>query len=819
MTTLPAPAPFPYFTDASGTALDGGKIYIGTAGLDPRTNPIAVYQDAANTIAWAQPLRTVSGYPAYQGAASNFYPAAGVYSIIVEDSRGAVLLRDLNGTNLVDASSVSVNDGVSGANFTTVQGFIDDIQSDGGASLIGVDDSASGVNFTTVQGFADYQMAQNPLIVEEAVTEATAASAASASAAASSASAAAIAAAFQRVLPTTPSALPYEVKTITLGTAGTGAAVSGEFALTVAGGPIGHTAFVTIAGGTQTGVRIGNRGISTSATAPTYTLPTITGLTGATAPTATTGTIGVNDVFSAPTADGLSVGAWGNNAGALATAPFGVAQQTKVSTKTFTAASADSGFIGMLETDGASRILKAWDKTGAALMKVAAGSQIARGALQGGALPDGYSYVQSSPDSGFIGERLVDANGTILWGITKAGYLLTRLDPRSTGAGTFDPATLKGVLYPTDTISGWGDSYMSSALTDAVAYELGQTAINFGRGGQTSTEIAARQGAMPCGITLVGNSIPASTSPVVVTAIDFDVCSNAGVFSGLNVTIAGVVGVLSAVASSGSPTIIAGVSGGSRGQTAGYSFTPTVAPPSPVAVSAGTALVFTDAVAHVADEVIVSMGRNNIGQVQKIVDDQTALISNLSTTFKRAWFISVCNGTNDGNGQSNGTYATFIAIEKAMERRLGYRFINLRRWLIDNYQAITGNLATYTASITGNVMTVTAPAKSSVVAGSGLFQVGQTLWIGGSSTGRTITALGTGTGGIGTYTVSSGSNVSSTTIIGALASGAQDVTDAAADTVPAILRTQAGSTDAVHVSVAVFALMGAEAARIIKSRR
>ena len=108
MTTTPALAPYPYFTDATGTALDGGYIYIGTAGLDPRTNPITVYQNAANTITWAQPMRTVSGYPAYQGAPSNFYPATVTYSIVVTSSKGAVLFTNLNvapggdGVNVAD---------------------------------------------------------------------------------------------------------------------------------------------------------------------------------------------------------------------------------------------------------------------------------------------------------------------------------------------------------------------------------------------------------------------------------------------------------------------------------------------------------------------------------------------------------------------------------------------------------------------------------------------------------------------------------------------------------------------------------------------
>jgi len=286
MTKQAAITPYPYFTDTSGTALDGGKIYIGTAGLDPRTNPIVVYQDAANTIAWAQPLRTVSGYPTYQGAASNFYPSEGSFSILITDVNGAIVTRDLNVVSVTEFAVQEAESAATAAADAAIIPYVEEV------TLLASSANSSATN------------------------------------AANSASAAAIAAAFQRVLATTPSALPYEVKTITLGTAGTGASVSGEFALTVAGGPIGHTAFVTIAGGTQTGVRIGDRGISTSATAPTYTLPTITGLTGATAPTATTGTIGVNDVFSAPTADGLSVGAWGNNAGSLATAPFGLGQST-----------------------------------------------------------------------------------------------------------------------------------------------------------------------------------------------------------------------------------------------------------------------------------------------------------------------------------------------------------------------------------------------------------------------------------------------------------------------------------------------------------
>ena len=112
--TAPSLAPYPYFTDARGTALDGGKIYVGTANLDPRTNPITVYQDAASAVTWAQPLRTVAGYPAYQGAPSNIYPSAASYSIIVTSAAGTVLFRNLNVVGILDSAAIAALLGASG---------------------------------------------------------------------------------------------------------------------------------------------------------------------------------------------------------------------------------------------------------------------------------------------------------------------------------------------------------------------------------------------------------------------------------------------------------------------------------------------------------------------------------------------------------------------------------------------------------------------------------------------------------------------------------------------------------------------------------
>jgi hypothetical protein len=72
---------------------------IGTVNLNPVTNPIAVFFDAALTIAAVQPIRTSGGYPVYQGTPSRIY-AASDYSIEVQDKNGTVVYTSFNGNAL-----------------------------------------------------------------------------------------------------------------------------------------------------------------------------------------------------------------------------------------------------------------------------------------------------------------------------------------------------------------------------------------------------------------------------------------------------------------------------------------------------------------------------------------------------------------------------------------------------------------------------------------------------------------------------------------------------------------------------------------------
>ena len=98
-------SPFEMFTDTSGNPLEDGYLYIGTAGLNPETNPVAVYWDDALTLAAAQPIRTLNGFPSRGGTASRLYVGTD-YSLTVKDKNSVIVFSTL--TNPVSTAS-SIN--------------------------------------------------------------------------------------------------------------------------------------------------------------------------------------------------------------------------------------------------------------------------------------------------------------------------------------------------------------------------------------------------------------------------------------------------------------------------------------------------------------------------------------------------------------------------------------------------------------------------------------------------------------------------------------------------------------------------------------
>lgn len=93
--------PFAIFTDTDGSPLESGKIYIGTYGLNPETNPITVYWDANETQPAAQPIRTVSGVPARNGAPAALF-GSGQYSMTVRNRNDEIVSTNTLINNLQD---------------------------------------------------------------------------------------------------------------------------------------------------------------------------------------------------------------------------------------------------------------------------------------------------------------------------------------------------------------------------------------------------------------------------------------------------------------------------------------------------------------------------------------------------------------------------------------------------------------------------------------------------------------------------------------------------------------------------------------------
>ena len=106
MSTIEVQPPYPAFAGADGLPLENGYIWIGTVNLNPQVNPIAVFWDDAKTIPAALPIRTLNGYPVYQGSPSRFY-AGSDYSIQVLDSKGSLVYTSLSGN--VASGSVATN--------------------------------------------------------------------------------------------------------------------------------------------------------------------------------------------------------------------------------------------------------------------------------------------------------------------------------------------------------------------------------------------------------------------------------------------------------------------------------------------------------------------------------------------------------------------------------------------------------------------------------------------------------------------------------------------------------------------------------------
>jgi hypothetical protein len=90
-------APFEIFRDTNGEPLENGQIYVGASNLEPSSNQVQIYWDAALSIPATQPIRTISGYTVRQGTPSEIFldDSLAPYSIKVLDKNSELVYSSL----------------------------------------------------------------------------------------------------------------------------------------------------------------------------------------------------------------------------------------------------------------------------------------------------------------------------------------------------------------------------------------------------------------------------------------------------------------------------------------------------------------------------------------------------------------------------------------------------------------------------------------------------------------------------------------------------------------------------------------------------
>ena len=88
--------PVPLFLDGRGALLDGGSIYLGAVGTDPKVlaNRIVTFWDKALTVSAAQPLTTLGGVVMNGNNPGKVYFVETDFAIKVEDADGVLVSFD-----------------------------------------------------------------------------------------------------------------------------------------------------------------------------------------------------------------------------------------------------------------------------------------------------------------------------------------------------------------------------------------------------------------------------------------------------------------------------------------------------------------------------------------------------------------------------------------------------------------------------------------------------------------------------------------------------------------------------------------------------
>jgi hypothetical protein len=278
----------------------------------------------------------------------------------------------------------------------------------------------------------------------------------------------------------------------------------------------------------------------------------------------------------------------------------------------------------------------------------------------------------------YTGKRVADVtvsadNTTVYFSAVAVGGTTSRTMTVPVAGGTVRPAVpVTALIAHGDSMThGMGGGYGIYAWPAVAATDLGIPYFNSGLSAQTSTEIATDQGGIKPTFTVAGNTIPA-TGPVTLT----NVAPTGTWRAGWEWTWLG---------------YLHGVYGTLKKSTAEvWTFTratdgAAVATPNPATFESEQGKLYADWIQT------FWIGRNNVNQAIN-VRDMDAMVSILTPQQKYFLVFPIFNTTGEPSGSSG--YNNLMAINNAWAAQYGSRYVDTRRWIIDNGLAAAGIVAT-----------------------------------------------------------------------------------------------------------------------------
>ena len=251
----------------------------------------------------------------------------------------------------------------------------------------------------------------------------------------------------------------------------------------------------------------------------------------------------------------------------------------------------------------------------------------------------------------------------------------------------FIPLAAGGTMQVTmfgDSLTAGGEDNTGATIENRLSRLLGQAALNYGIGGQTSSQIAVRMNAY-AGQTAqtfaTGFTIPVSGA---VSGVQFQ--TGFGPAYNLETGSFGpyVAGVpISTVVSSVTYTMNCLDSG----DHVNYTCTPTAYPSSPIAVPNGNPWLAANLGNALNGFVVIWAGRNNFYSESQVLADVAAMVAALPNP-KRYVVLAIPNAEYEPSG--SGDYAAIVALNNALAAAYPNNYIDIRAGLVAQYNPSNG---------------------------------------------------------------------------------------------------------------------------------